>query len=96
MRLAFSRIRAGQAKSVGKSARARMRRSRPGVGRGRRSQQPLGRAGWVAAAYVRTAPASSASSGRRWQVSGAETNGRAAPMNCLAASGSCSTGQRSR
>ena len=37
-----------------------------------------------------------ASSGSRWQVSGAETNWRTAPNICLALNGTCSTGQRSR
>jgi len=48
--LAFARIRAGKRKSVGKSACASTRRSRPGVGRGWRSQKPVGTAGAVAAA----------------------------------------------
>ena len=92
----FTRGRSGKGKSLGKTACARRRRSRPGVGCGWRSHEPVGTAGPVAAAYVRTAPARSASSGKRWQVSCSWTNWRAAPSICLAANGSCSTGQRSR
>ncbi len=55
-----------------------------------------GNRGVVTAAHERTPPASSATSGRRWQVSGAWTNCRAALTICLAARGNCSTGQRSR
>jgi len=43
-----------------------------------------------------TLPANSANSGRRWRLSPPNTNARCAPSICLAAKGTCSTGQRSR
>jgi len=43
----------------------RSRRSLPDVGFGVRSQKPVGSAGWVAALYIKMAPATSASSGSR-------------------------------
>ena len=46
----FPRSRSGKGKSVGKVAWLRSRRSRPGVRRGWRSQEPVGTAGPVAAA----------------------------------------------
>jgi len=43
----------------------RTRRSLPAVGFGVRSQKPVGSAGWVAAIYIKMAPATQASAGRR-------------------------------
>jgi Carbamoyltransferase C-terminus len=59
---------------------------------------PRSRWGWPGRSlpHERMAPASRASAGSRWHVAGAETNWRTAPSICLAASGRCSTDQRSR
>ncbi|NJN53796.1 MAG: hypothetical protein HC804_02975 [Anaerolineae bacterium] len=52
--------------------------------------------GKLAAKCVNILPVSNDNSGNRWQLSGAKTKWRPNPNICLAANGTCSTGQRSK